>query len=115
MSQPNANAAMDPLVQRKLCPCGGSSGRVKAAARSSGKAGMVALLSGAEPLQPRVLERASKALIAHADACRAMERRISPAFTAKPHHAQIGGNASGNPRWRSSARCAVRRTTGTLA
>lgn len=95
MSQPNANAAMDPLVQRKhFARAVDLLGGVKAAAKVIGvsEVGMVALLSGAEPLEPRVLERASKALIAHADACRAMERRISPAFVTNLTHAQIGGN-----------------------
>jgi hypothetical protein len=93
MSQPNAQKPMDPLAQRALfARAVDLLGGVRAAGQAidESELGMAALLSGAEPLQPRVLERASKALIAHADACRAMERRISPAFTANLTDAQIG-------------------------
>lgn len=38
------------------------------------------LLSGDRRLHAGILEDMSKALIAHADTCRLMERRLSPAF-----------------------------------
>lgn len=39
-----------------------------------------ALRKGERQLHDGTLERTARALIAHADACRALERRISPAF-----------------------------------
>lgn len=41
---------------------------------------IAALLGGTEPLHAGILEAVARALIAHADACRVLERAISPAF-----------------------------------
>lgn len=40
------------------------------------------LYSGASPLHAGILENMARALISHADRCRQLERRISPAFAA---------------------------------
>ena len=72
-------------------------GGVRSAARALGcnDRTMYALIYGNRDLHDGWLRDLSAALIRHADACRALERQISPAFvgnltqkqqTAKPHH-----------------------------
>lgn len=56
---------------------------------------MRGLLSGVRTLHDGYLRDTAAALIAHADACRKLERRISPAFAANLTEAQASGNNRG--------------------
>lgn len=49
---------------------------------------ITALLGGTEPLHAGILEAVARALIAHADACRVLERALSPAFADNLTEAQ---------------------------
>lgn len=48
------------------------------------------LYSGASPLHDGILRDISAALLTHADRCRMLERRLSPAFTGNLTAGQLG-------------------------
>lgn len=74
------------LLERAVDLLGGK--KDTAAALGINERNVGRLLSGALRIHAGTLEKLSKALIAHADACRALERQINPAFARNRTAAQ---------------------------
>lgn len=62
------------------------------------------LYSGASPLHDGILEDLGRALIAHADLCRRLERELSPAFAGNLTAEQERGTTQRGRHWRGKSR-----------